>query len=110
MKLTIRSFDLPLKHPFTISRETTTTQPTVIVELSEGGHSGFGEATTNAYYGVTTESLTANIESVRKELDAFSLVDVSPESLWAMLSIKLSCHPFALCAICLLYTSDAADE
>lgn len=99
MKLTIRSFDLPLKHPFTISRETTTIQPTVIVELSENGFAGFGEATTNAYYGVTTESLKNDIESVRIELEGISLTHISAEALWAVLKARLSEQPFALCAI-----------
>ena len=49
MDLKIHTFDLPLKHEFTISRESRTVQETVIVELADGGHSGFGEATTNPY-------------------------------------------------------------
>ena len=36
MELIIHDFELPLLHPFTISRETITVQPSVIVELREG--------------------------------------------------------------------------
>ena len=53
MELIIHDFELPLLHPFTISRETITVQPSVIVELREGNISGYGEATTNSYYGAT---------------------------------------------------------
>lgn len=99
MKLTVHHFDLPLRHPFTISRETTTVQPTVIVELSEAETAGFGEATTNRYYGVTTESMTAAIESVRGLLDDVSLQQTSPEELWTQLHDQLADNPFALCAV-----------
>ena len=99
MKLSIRSFDLPLRHPFTISRETTTVQPTVIVELMENGCSGFGEATTNRYYDVTVQSLAQNIESVREELANASLNASTPDVLWSSLAATLADRPFALCAI-----------
>jgi hypothetical protein len=47
IKLSTHSFDLPLRHVFSISRESTSVQPTLIVELNDGTHSGFGEATAN---------------------------------------------------------------
>ena len=99
MKLAVHEFDLPLRHPFTISRETTTVQPTVIVELEENGMRGYGEATTNSYYGVTTESLTNATKTVRTQLEDCSLASTTPEKLWATLSPHLANEPFALCAI-----------
>ena len=50
MKLRLHEYNLPLTHPFTISRGTITVQSTLIVELQQDGVSGFGEATVNAYY------------------------------------------------------------
>jgi L-alanine-DL-glutamate epimerase-like enolase superfamily enzyme len=47
MKLTLRRFDLPLRHVFTISRGSISVQPTFIVELVQDGVTGYGEATTN---------------------------------------------------------------
>ena len=47
MKLIVHEYDLPLKHPFTISRSTTTAQRTLIVELQQDGVSGYGEAIAN---------------------------------------------------------------
>lgn len=99
MKLVIHDFDLPLQHPFTISRETTTVQPTVIVELNEDGVSGYGEATTNPYYGVTSDSLRNSIQSASSLLASRSLKSDSPEELWNELAKLLPDDPFATCAI-----------
>ena len=42
MKLILHEYDLPLTHPFTISRGSITSQPTLIAELREDELSGFG--------------------------------------------------------------------
>jgi hypothetical protein len=46
MKLTLQSkaFTLFLKHPFTISRSTRTSQETIVVAVSDGVHTGYAEA------------------------------------------------------------------
>jgi len=97
MKLRLHHFDLRLRHTFTISRDSYDVQPTMIVELENDGFHGYGEATTNPYYGVTIESMTAALESVRGELEAVSLDD--PTELWAQLHPQLASHPFAQCAL-----------
>ncbi|QDU96885.1 dipeptide epimerase [Lignipirellula cremea] len=97
MKLSLHAFDLPLKHPFTISRESITVQQTLIVELSAHGSSGFGEATTNRYYGHTLESMTASLERIRPLLEASPSDD--PVRLWETLQPELLNDPFALCAL-----------
>lgn len=97
MKLTLHHFELPLKHPFRISRETITNQPTLIVELSHNGQRGFGEATTNAYYGVTLASMVDALGEVRSIIEAHDPSD--PEALWEQLSESLSDNSFALCAV-----------
>jgi L-alanine-DL-glutamate epimerase-like enolase superfamily enzyme len=55
MKLVLHTFQLPLKHTFTITHESRDIQPTLIVELQDGDFRGFGEATETPYYGVTME-------------------------------------------------------
>ena len=60
MELAYRKFDLPLKHVFTISRGSVSVQETLIVQVTEDGKYGYGEATTNSFYG---ESI-ANMSSV----------------------------------------------
>ena len=97
MKLSTHTFDLPLRHTFTISRESTDVQPTLIVELHDGQHSGYGEATTNTYYGMTLEKMQQALESVRAVIEAHQPLD--PEQLWAEVSGPLQDCPFALCAL-----------
>lgn len=97
LKLQTHTFELPLKHAFTISRETTTVQPTLIVELSDGTHSGFGEATTNSYYGMTLERMQTALGGVRQLVEATE--ELSPRELWQQVATKLEDCPFALCAL-----------
>jgi L-alanine-DL-glutamate epimerase-like enolase superfamily enzyme len=80
MKLSLRRFDLPTRHPFTISRGTTTVQPTVIVELEQDGVCGYGEAPECLYYGATVENVTAALERVRPQVEAARLEE--PGSFW----------------------------
>jgi L-alanine-DL-glutamate epimerase-like enolase superfamily enzyme len=97
MKLSIHTFDLPLRHPFTISRETITVQPTVIVQLSQDGCDGYGEATANRYYGFTTENICAALENARTEIESCRWDD--PAAFWQHLQPQLADHPFAHCAL-----------
>jgi len=97
VKLLTHSFDLPLRHTFTISRESTSVQPTLIVELTDGEHRGFGEATTNAYYGMTLENMRAGLERVRSIVE--SQVELDPPALWEAVAPQLKDCPFALCAL-----------
>ncbi len=97
VKLSIHTFDLPLRHTFTISRESVDVQPTLIVELSDGVHSGYGEATTNTYYGMTLERMRNALESVRSLVEAQDQID--PQQLWSATAESLRDCPFALCAL-----------
>ena len=97
MKLTLHAYDLPLAHTFTISRESITSQPTLIAELESGGIRGYGEATANAYYGFTIERMARDLDLVRPRLADASPDD--PESLWSALHPALKDDPFAHCAL-----------
>lgn len=97
MKMRLHPFDLRLAHPFTISRGTLYTQPTLIVELEDGGLRGFGEATANDYYGHTVESMLANLESLRSKIESASWNH--PAELWEAMSGDLTGDPFSLCAL-----------
>lgn len=97
MKLLTHEFELPLRHRFTISRESTDVQPTLIVELTDGKHRGFGEATTNSYYGMTLEAIKGALEQVRSTVEEFS--PLNPPSLWQTVAPQLQDSPFALCAL-----------
>lgn len=97
MNLRLHRFELPLKHAFTIAHGTRTVQPTLVVELSDGVRSGFGEATATRTYGVTIEAMTAALASVQSEVEARSPDD--PIALWEQLAPRLLDQPFALCAL-----------
>jgi L-alanine-DL-glutamate epimerase-like enolase superfamily enzyme len=75
MKLSYKKFDLPLRHVFTISRGSVSVQQTLIVQLESDGKYGYGEATTNTFYGATIENMSSTIESVRSVIENGSLED-----------------------------------
>ncbi len=99
--LSFQFYDLPLKHPFTISRYTVTIQKTVVVCISDGENFGYGEATVNPYYHSTVEKLTASLSNVKENIDFnFSL---HPKEMWEQVAILLKDDYFALCAVDMAY-------
>ncbi|MEX2093222.1 MAG: dipeptide epimerase [Pirellulales bacterium] len=97
MQLSYKQFDLPLRHVFTISRGSTAVQTTLIVQLSIEDVHGYGEATTNSFYGATIESMSASLESVRSLVEGALLGD--PLDLIAALARELPGQEFALSAL-----------
>lgn len=95
--LAVRHFALPLRHPFTISRGTVAVQDTVIVQLHEQGRHGYGEATTNPYYGATVESLTRRISAAAPLLRRGTTDDL--DALLGGLAAELGDDMFARCAL-----------
>ncbi len=96
MQLKFEKFTLPLRHTFSISRESHDFQDTMIVTLSLNGKSGYGETTSNPYYKITMESLAAEIEAVRDDIESFPFK--TPEAFYKFLSQKKLSN-FALCAL-----------
>lgn len=97
MTLHFHTFDLRLKHTFTIAHDSRDVQPTLIVELREGTLRGFGEATANKYYGVSIEGMKAALETVRTLVENYQWG--TPEDLWELGYPLLKENPFALCAL-----------
>lgn len=97
MKLILHRVLLPLAHEFTISRESISTQPSLIVELEHDGVTGFGEVTENSYYGHTFASMTASLERVESRLGEY--LDRSPDNLWSELYAIVDGDMFALSAL-----------
>ena len=91
------TFALPLRHVFTIARGSVAVQDTFVVQLSEGGLHGYGEATTNPFYGETIPRLAAAAERARPLL-AGSTTARLPETL-SRLEAELADEPFARCAL-----------
>jgi L-alanine-DL-glutamate epimerase-like enolase superfamily enzyme len=97
MQLIFHPFDLALKHTFTIAHDSRDVQPTLIVELKDGHFSGFGEATSNPYYGVTIDKMIASLESIRSIIEEDPLT--SPETFWTRVNPYLADNSFAQCAL-----------
>ena len=96
MQLSISKHVLQLRHTFSISRESHDFQDTLIVSLGLHGETGFGEATSNPYYKITVESMEAEIESVRKEIENYDFT--LPEVFHAFL-VNKKLSNFAICAL-----------
>jgi len=97
MQLIFHPFNLELKHTFTIAHDSRDMQQTLIVELKDGDFSGFGEATSNPYYGVTIEKMINSLESIRLIIEEDKLN--SPEELWEKVNPYLADNSFAQCAL-----------
>ena len=97
MELLLHEYELPLKHPFTISRGTTTAQRTLIVELQQDGVSGYGEAIANTYYDSPMVSMRARLQSVRTMLSGETFRDT--ESFWKLCAERLADASFVLSAL-----------
>ncbi|MFN9562062.1 MAG: dipeptide epimerase [Pirellulaceae bacterium] len=97
MQVTTRVFDLPLRHPFTISRGTVRVQRTWIVELEEDGLVGRGEATVNPYYNATVEGMEKALGAVMEDLVLGKLEH--PAEWWQRLDDRLKHYRFAQSAI-----------
>ncbi|MFM7243340.1 MAG: dipeptide epimerase, partial [Planctomycetaceae bacterium] len=97
IELAVKHAALPLRHPFTISRGTVAVQDTVIVQLREQGRHGYGEATTNPYYGATVESLTRRISAAAPLLRRHTTDDL--DALLGDLAADLGDDMFARCAL-----------
>ncbi|GAB3895525.1 dipeptide epimerase [Spirosoma agri] len=97
MQLFLHRVDLRLNHTFTIAHDSRDVQPTLIVELRDGAYRGFGEATATRYYGITMDGMVTALESIRPQIEAYTLTD--PETFWADMHQSLAQNPFALCAL-----------
>lgn len=101
LTLAFQFYDLPLRHPFTISRYTVTVQKTVVVCISDGTFSGYGEATVNPYYHSTVEKLSASLAKVLPIVASTS--ETHPKDFWESIAIVLKDDYFALCAVDMAY-------
>ena len=68
--LSVRVIERALVKPFVISSGARTTQSALEVRLEDGGKIGIGEASGVSYRGETPQSLLAQVEAVRAEIEA----------------------------------------
>ncbi|MCF6279780.1 MAG: dipeptide epimerase [Flavobacteriaceae bacterium] len=101
MQVILHPYKLELKHTFTISRQSFSTKPTLIVELKDDGFSGYGEASENSYYGITIDKMIVDITKHQSIIESSS--NKTPEVFWAKMYSLLSDNMFSLCALDLAF-------
>lgn len=98
MKVDYRAIALPFEYPFTISGgRTKTHQPSLIVSLSLGNYTGYGEAPAITYYNITVEQMIEDLERNKKMIEKFALTE--PERYWHYLHHLIPNNPFLVCAL-----------
>ena len=97
LKLTLRQFELPLKHTFTLSGGSKNLARTLIVELAQDGMCGYGEGPESNYYGASLDIIRAALEQTRPQIEAARWND--PAEFWEQIRPVLEGHPFAQCAL-----------
>jgi L-Ala-D/L-Glu epimerase len=97
MRVSCRSYNLPFKHPFTISRGTKTHQPTFIVELEHFGIKGYGEAPAISYYDIPVDKMISQLELKRTFVEKFSFAE--PERFWHYVHHLFPGNSFLVCAL-----------
>lgn len=97
MNLIIHEFDLALRDTFETAHSRRDVQKSVVVELQQGGFSGFGEATVNTYFGITLESIKQALFKAEGILAATEFS--TPEKLNGVLIKGGITSNFALCAL-----------
>jgi len=78
LKLSYRSYDLQLKHTFTVSGFSRNTTPVVLTEIEYEGYTGYGEASMPPYLGESQESVITFLKKLNLEQfkDPFLLDDI----------------------------------
>lgn len=96
MKIDLKKYRLPLKHTFSISRESHDFQNTLVVCLTSNGQTGFGEATSNPYYAITVDSMTKEISGIQRKIENYDFS--TPEAFHTFL-VGNGLSNFAICAL-----------
>ncbi|MEP7278426.1 MAG: dipeptide epimerase [Bacteroidota bacterium] len=97
MKVKYKTYNLPFRYPFTISKGTKTHQPTFVVELDFNGIKGYGEAPAISYYNIPVEKMAADLEAKKTLVEQYALMDV--ERYWHYLHHLFPQNPFLVCAL-----------
>lgn len=97
MKVNFKTYNLPFKHPFTISKGTKTHQPALIVELEFMGIKGYGEAPAISYYNIPVEKMVEDLERKKMFVEKFAFSD--PERYWHYLHHLFPANSFLVCAL-----------
>lgn len=101
MHLILRTYDLKLKHRFTISRQSFQNKRTLIIELADENISGYGEASENPYYHITIDQMIQDALKHKALIEELS--GLHPEQFWQKLFPLFKNNMFVLCALDIAY-------
>ncbi|EMR04011.1 dipeptide epimerase [Cesiribacter andamanensis] len=97
MKLRLHPYELQLSQPFTTSHGSRSSQKTLLVELADGEHSGWGEAAATSYYGIQQDGMMEALGEIRHLIEDSG--NLTPDALWERCAPFLKANTFALCAL-----------
>ena len=97
MKMTLRSYDLQLKHTFKIAHDERDVQQTLILELDHAGFKGYGEATASRYYNQSIAEMTDILDKHRNLIEKYN--GKAPELFWEEMALTLGKNSFAQSAL-----------
>ena len=97
MQFSYTTHILQLRHPFQISKGSRTEQPTVIVHLSDGTYTGYGEAPAIRYYGQSVERTVELLDILRPTIETHTFT--TPAVFFDYLSPEVNAHPFVQAAL-----------
>ncbi|MFD8368986.1 dipeptide epimerase [Streptomyces hygroscopicus] len=97
IRMVVHEVNLLLRHTFTTAHGSATAQRSVIVELTDGEHSGFGEAVCIPHEGWTAPGIRAALEAARTTVETTDLQD--PAEYWKACSAILASSRVALSAV-----------
>ncbi len=97
MNIKYKSYNLPFRHPFTISKGTKTHQRTLIFELEHFGIKGYGEAPAIVHYNISVEKMIEDLEAKKAFVEKFAFTD--PNRYWHYLHHLFPNNPFLVCAL-----------
>ncbi|HXS36403.1 MAG TPA: dipeptide epimerase [Flavipsychrobacter sp.] len=97
LQLRYYPFELAFEYPFTISKGTKTHQPTLVVSLTMGNITGYGEAPAIKYYDITVPQMIEGLEAKRGVIEKYALID--PQRFWHFLHHLLPGQNFLIAAL-----------
>lgn len=97
LTLNVHPFQLKLRHTFRITHGSRDYQPSVIISLSNGIFTGYGEATATKYYGLDQDEMIQRFNAWKPIIESTPLE--TAEQYWKLLHPLLKNHPFEQCAL-----------
>ncbi len=97
LQLKYQTYQLPFEYPFATAKGIKDHQPTLILSLGLGRFTGYGEATSIAYYNADVDEMIVQLEKNRQMIERYALT--APERFWHFLHHLLPGNDFLISAL-----------